>query len=524
MRRRSLLVFLAGTLAAPRLARAQASRTLRFVPQADPAILDPVVTTGLVTRNHAFLIFDTLYGVDAEFRPQPQMLAGHTTEPGGLRWTMTLRDGLRFHDGQPVLARDVVASLKRWGARDVFAASLFAVVDELSAPDDKTIVWRLKSPFPLLPDCLGKVGSSNAFVMPERLASTDPFTPIKEMVGSGAFRFDTGAYLPGSRVVYERFADYRPRSEPASLLAGGKIAHFDRIEWQTLPDPSIAASALQRGEVDWVEQPLVDLLPQLRRDKSLKVGVTDPTGAVAVMRFNQLHPPFDNPEIRRIVLGAVEQSEFMRAVVGDDNSLWRDRCGFFPPGSPIANDEGMAALNGPRNVVASAKALRAAGYDGAPITMMAPTDFPSIQAMSEVARDLLTKLGMTVDYLAMDWGSALRRMNNREIPSKGGYNLFCSYSPGITQYTPAAHTFIRGTGDKGPFGWSLSPELERLRAAWLVAPDDPARLSIAKQMQRQCFIDVPYVPLGLFFQPTAYRADLAGILQGPPLFWSVRRA
>ncbi len=524
MRRRPLLLSMAAALAAPHVACAESQRTLRFVPQADPAILDPIVTTGLVTRNHGFLIFDTLYGVDEQFRPQPQMVAGHMMEPNGLRWTMTLRDGLRFHDGIPVLARDVVASLKRWGARDTFAASLFAVVDDLSASDDKTIVWRLKSPFPLLPDCLGKLGSSNAFIMPERLAKTDPFTALKEIVGSGPFRFDNADYVPGSRTVYERFADYHSRTEPTSLLAGAKIAHFDRVEWQTIPDPATASAALQRGEVDWVEQPLVDLLPQLRRDRNLKVEVTDPTGAVAVMRFNQLHPPFDNPEIRRIVLGAVDQTEFMRAVVGDDWSLWKTPCGFFPPGAPMANDEGMSALTGPRNVPAAAKALRAGGYDGAPVTMMAPTDFPAIQAMSEVTRDLLTKLGMNVDYLAMDWGSDLRRMINKNVPSKGGYNLFCSYSPGITQYTPAAHTFLRGTGDKGPFGWSSSPELEHLRDQWLVAPDDAARLSIAKQMQRQAFIDVPYVPLGLFFQPTAYKTDLVDIIQGPPLFWRVRRA
>ena len=522
MRRRPFLLSMAAALAAPHVARPQ-SRPLRFVPQADPAILDPIVTTGLVTRNHAFLVFDTLYGVDEQFRPQLQMLDGHVMASDGLNWTMTLREGLRFHDGTPVLARDAVASLKRWGARDTFAASLFAVVDELSAADDKTIVWRLKRPFPLLPDCLGKVGSSNAFIMPERLAKTDPFTALKEMVGSGPFRFNQGEYVPGSRTVYDRFADYRPRTEPTSLLAGAKTAHVDRVEWQTIPDPATAAAALQRGEVDWVEQPLVDLLPQLRRDRNVRVEVTDPTGAVAVMRFNQLHPPFDNPEIRRIVLGAVDQTEFMRAVVGDDSSLWRTPCGFFPPGAPIANDAGMVALTGPRDVGAAAKALRAAGYDGAPVTMMAPSDFPAIQAMSEVARDLLTRLGMTVDYLAMDWGSDLRRMTNKEAPSKGGYNLFCSYSPGITQYTPAAHTFLRGTGEKGPFGWSKSPELERLRDEWLVAPDDAARLSIATQMQRQAFVDVPYVPLGLFFQPTAHRSDIVSIIQGPPLFWDVRR-
>lgn len=291
--------------------------------------------------------------------------------------------------------------------------------------------------------------------------------------------------------------------------------------WQT-PHQARRA-ALQRGEVDWVEQPLVDLLPTLKADKGLKVEVIDPTGAVGVIRFNQLHPPFNNPELRRIILGAVTQSEFMRAVVGDDSTLWKDGCGFFPPGSPLANDEGMDAFSRPRDLAASAKALRAAGYGGEPVLMMAPTDFPSINAMSEVARDLLGKLGMTVDYVATDWGSDLRRMANRDVPAKGGYNLFCTYSPGITQYTPAAHNFLRGSGDKATFGWSVSPGLEDLRDQWLAAPDDAARLAIARRMQRQAFLDVPYVPLGLFYQPTAYRRDLSGIIQGPPLFWNVRR-
>ena len=523
MRRRTILAGLAGSLASPGLLRAQQPRTLRFVPQADPAILDPIITTGLVTRNHGFLIFDTLYGVDERFRPQPQMVEGHTIANDGLSWTMKLREGLRFHDDTPVLARDVVASLRRWAARDTFGTSLFAVVDEVAATDDRTIAWRLKRPFALLPDCLGKVGSLTAVIMPERLAKSDPFVPLKEMVGSGPFRFVQDEYVSGSRVVYAKFAGYVSRPEPPSLLAGGKPVNFDRIEWQTIPDPATAAAALQRGEVDWVEQPLVDLLPALTADRNVKVGVLDPTGAVGVLRFNQLHPPFNNPEIRRIVLAAVSQSDFMRTVVGDDQSLWKDACGFFPPGSPLANDEGMTALTGPRDLAASAKALRAAGYDGTPVTMMAPTDFPSINAMSEVTRELLNKIGMKVDYVATDWGSALRRQANRDVPAKGGYNLFCTYSPGITHYTPAAHNFLRGSGDKATFGWSVSPALEALREEWLAAPDDATRLSLARAIQRQAFIDVPYVPLGLFLQPTAHRRDLSGLIQGPPLFWNIKR-
>jgi len=530
MHRRDLLRSTLGAglsvaLASPALAQAQAARTLRFVPQADAAILDPMITTGLVNRNHGFLVFDTLYGVDEQLRPQPQMVAGHTVENDGKTWVMTLRDGLRFHDNTPVRGRDVVASLRRWASRDAFGNSLFNVVDEISAPDDRTIRWRLKSPFPMLPEALGKVGAIIAFIMPERLALTDSNLPVKELIGSGPFRFQADQHVPGSRIVYSRFEHYAPRPDGAtSLLAGPKQAHFDRVEWLIMPDAATAAAALQRGEIDWWDQPIMDLLPPLKRNGALKVELLDPIGNVGVLRFNHTLPPFDNPAIRRAVLSAVSQRDFMSAIAGDDQSLWRDKVGFFPPGSNMASEEGMAALNGPRDLPAAARAIKEAGYKGEKVMLIAPGDFPVIGAMSEVTADLFRKIGLTVDYAVMDWGSMLRRMANRETPDKGGYNAFCTYSAGVTQLNPSAHNFLRGSGDKATFGWSSSPKLEQLRDAWFVAPDVPAQARIGVEMQRQAFVDVPYVPLGVFYQPTAYKKELQGILKGLPLFWNVRRA
>ena len=262
-------------LAMPSVARAQAANTLRFVPQADAAILDPTITTGLVNRNHGFLIFDTLYGIDLNGKTQPQMVAGHTVEDDGKLWTMTLRDGLRFHDDTPVLARDVIASLKRWASRDAFGNSLFATVDEISAPNDKTVRWRLKRPFPMLPEALGKVGAIVAFIMPERLASGDSAIAVKEIIGSGPFKFRRDLLVPGSLLVYDKFAGYVPNPNgPTSLLAGPKVANFDRVEWRVVPDGATAGAALQRGEVDWWDQPIFDLLPQLKKDPNLNIEVT----------------------------------------------------------------------------------------------------------------------------------------------------------------------------------------------------------------------------------------------------------
>lgn len=526
--RTSLALGAAPALTAPRLASAQgaAGKTLIFVPQADAAILDPTITTGLVNRNHGFLIFDTLYGIDEQGVTQPQMVEGHTVEDDGKLVTMRLREGLRFHDGEPVRSRDVVASLRRWAFRDAFGNSLMAVVDELSGPDDRTVRWRLKSPFPMLPESLGKVGAIVAFIMPERLASAeDPSLPVKELVGSGPFAFRRDQHVSGSRLVYERFAGYVPRpSGTPSLLAGPKQAYFDRVEWQVMPDPSTAAAALQRGEIDWWDQPIYDLLPTLKRSRNLAVEVLDPYGAIGVLRFNHTQPPFDNPAIRRAILGAVKQSDFMTAVAGDDRSLWKDGIGFFAPGGVMANDDGMAALSGSRSIEDSKKALKEAGYKGERVLLMAPSDFPAIKAMSEVTADLFQRLDINVDLQMMDWGSMLTRMANRNSIDKGGFSAFCTYSPGVTHLNPAAHNFLRGSGDKATFGWARSPELEALRDSWFLAPNAEAQRDIAIKAQRQAFIDVPYVPLGLFYQPTAYKKELSGMLKGLPLFWNVRRA
>jgi peptide/nickel transport system substrate-binding protein len=514
----------AALLAAPRLSAAQEQRVLRFVPQADLAILDPITTTGFVTRNHAFLVFDTLYGWDDAYRAQPQMVEGHVIEDDGRTWVMTLREGLRFHDGEPVRARDVVASVKRWGARDQFGLAVMAVVEEITAPSDRVVRWRLRRPFPMLPDALGKVGANVAFIMPERLASTDPALPISEMVGSGPYRFVASERVPGSRAVYAKFDGYVPRpGGTASLLAGPKLAQFDRVEWLTIPDASTAAAALRRNEVDWWEQPTSDLLPTLRRARGLKVEVLDPTGAIGMLRPNHLHPPFDNPAIRRALLGAINQADVMTAVAGTDRALWRDGVGFFTPGSLMASEEGMEALTRPRDIAASRRALEQAGYKGEKVLLMAPTDFPAINAMSEVVADTFRQLGLNLDYAAMDWGSALRRQANREPPERGGYNAFCTYTAGVNQFNPAAHNFIRGSGLSATFGWSTSPRLEELRNEWLQSDSDDVRRRIGREMQRQAFLDVPYVPLGQFYQPTALREDLTGMLKGLPLFWNIRR-
>ena len=343
MKRRQLLRYAAGSavaggIARPSIVRSGSVTTLKFVPYADLALLDPLASA-FVTRNHVMMVFDTLFALDASGTAQYQMLAGHTVDADQKIWTLTLRDGLLFHDGTPVLSRDVIASLRRWAARDAFGQALMAATDDLSAPSDKRVVFRLSRRFPLLPQALAKPTNLMAAIMPERLATAQPGKMLTEMVGSGPFRFLPDERVSGARNAYARFEKYVPREGVASFCAGPRIANFDRVEWLTTPDPSTQAAALQAGEVDWVEQPVMDLVPSLKQDHKLKVEVVETTGLIGVLRFNHLYPPFDTPAIRRAALRAVNQREFMTAVAGEAAAgVINDHVGFFAPTSVYASE------------------------------------------------------------------------------------------------------------------------------------------------------------------------------------------
>ncbi|MBX9700193.1 MAG: ABC transporter substrate-binding protein [Acetobacteraceae bacterium] len=525
--RRTLLAAGAATLAAPRLATGQAAaRTLKFVPQSDLGVLDPVWSAAYVTRNHGMMVFDTLYGMDAQYRIHPQMAAGHTVSDDGLTWTITLREGLLWHDGSPVLARDCAASIRRWGVRDGIGQALMAATEELTAPDDRTIRFRLKWRFPLLTYALGKPGSPVCFMMPERLAATDPHRQVTEMTGSGPYRFLAREQVAGARVAYERNRAYVPRAEGApSFTAGPKQVHFDRVEWHVLPDPSTAAAALRQGEVDWWEAPTFDLLPLLMRDRRVTVMAPDPLGFLGCMRFNQMHPPFDNPAIRRAILPAISQADFMQAVVGENREAWRDGIGFFPPGTPMASEAGMEVLTGPRDLAAARRSLAEAGYRGERVVLLAASDFPVLKALADVGADLLRRIGFAVDYVAIDWNSMLQRLASMENAERGGWSIFHTYWSGLDQMNPGVHAFLRGAGRASPSrGAPVSPRIEALRDQWLRAADLAEQQRLAAEIQRQGFIDLPYIPLGQQLPRTAHRADIRDVLTGYAVFWNLRRA
>lgn len=530
MLRRSFLhgAAAAGTLpflpARPALAQNARASVLRYVPQSDLTIVDPVTTTAYITRHHALMVFDQLYGLDAQLKPQPQMVEGHNVEADGTLWTFRLRDGLKFHDGEPVRGRDCIASIRRWAQRDSLGQALMARTDAMSAPDDRSFVIRLKRPYGLMLETLAKLGPPVLVIVPERLAATDPAQQIPEVIGSGPFRFNTKERLVGARVVYDRNPDYRPReSGTVSWAAGPKRVHFERVEWQVMPDPGTAAAALQNGEVDWWENPINDLLPTLQGNPQIVTQLAGRLGNLGTAVMNHLYPPFDKPAVRRVILEALTQEDFMAAAAGDDEKLRRTGVGIFTPGTSMASDAGLEILTRKRDLERAKKDLIAAGYKGERVVLMSASDNPVLGALGEVMHDLLQRLGMNVQYVVSDWGTLVTRRASKAPPDQGGWNIFSTTWVGLDMTNPVGEQVLRCGGQKGFFGWPDIPEIETLREAWIEAPDEAGRQRIARDLQAAAMVQVPYLPLGQYFYRTAYRREIRDIVQDQFVFWNARR-
>lgn len=514
-----------GRLGAPALAQGAAARTLRFVPQANLANFDPIWGTQYVVRNASALVWDTLYGLNAQLEPQRQMVEGEEVSADGKTWTFRLREGLRFHDGEPVRAKDCVASLERWMVRDGMGQMIRDLKEEFVAVDDRTFRLRLKAPYPKMLLALGKTNTPMAFIMPERLAKTDPFQQITEFVGSGPMRFVRNEWVPGARSVFAKFEQYVPRQEPASWLAGGKRINFDRIEWIIMPDPATASAALQNGEIDWWETPLTDLVPQLRRSRNIKVDIADPLGNIGSFRFNHLHPPFNDVRARRAVAMALSQEDYMRAVIGDDRSLWQASASFFTPGTPLYTEAGGDIVKGPRNIEAAKRLLAESGYNGQPITVLVAQDQAPLKAMGEVTNALLTSLGMRVDFVATDWGTVGQRRASKAPPGQGGWHVFHTWHAGADCTNPATQIQIRANGDGAWFGWPNDAAVEAARNKWFEAPDLNAEKAAVAEMNTALWNHVTYIPTGFYKTYQAWRQNVTGVIGAPiPFFWNVSKS
>src|SRR5215212_1458094 len=513
---------LSTALAFPSMADA---KTLTAVMHSDLRVTDPIITTAYITRDHGYMVYDTLLATDSNFKVRPQMADWKVSEDR-LTYTFTLRDGLKWHDGKPVTAEDCVASLKRWAARDGMGQKLMDFTANLEAADAKTITLKLKEPYGLVLESIGKPSSIVPFMMPKRIAETPADKPIPEQIGSGPFKFLQAEFQPGVKAVYEKNKDYAPRKEAPSWTSGGKVAKVDRVEWITMADAQTAVNALQSGDIDFMENPSFDILPVLTGNKELKIEPLDKIGFQTVGRMNFLYPPFDNLRVRRAAFLAMNQKDILDAMVG--NPEYYKLCGaIFMCDTPLANDAGSETLVKGNGKAQAKKLLAESGYDGTPIVIMAPGDVVTLKAQPVVAAQLLRDAGFKVDLQATDWQTVVTRRASQKPPKEGGWNMFFTNWVGADVMNPIANASIGGRGTKGGwFGWAEDAKLESMRDAYARSTSPDEQKKIAADIQAYVLDQVIYIPLGQYKAPSAWRKSLTGVLDGPatPVFWNIDKS
>jgi peptide/nickel transport system substrate-binding protein len=500
---------------------APAQTVLRVVPHSDLKILDPIQTTARISVNHGNMVFETLYAWDQDLNVRPQMVESATTTADKLTVTMTLRSGLRWHDGTAVTARDVVPSLNRWMVRDVAGQKLKEFVADLSAVDDRSFRFVLKEPVGWLEFALGASAGTVPFIMQARHAATDPFKAVTEMVGSGPFKFVAPEWRPGTKVVWQKNTDYVPRPEPPNGLAGGRVAHVDRVEWIVIPDAATAANALIAGEIDLIDGPSADMLPVLERNPNVVLRALD-KGAYGIVRPNHLHPPFNNVKARQALALAVDQRDYLRAAYGEKNT---ETCwSYFFCGTPYGTEVGSDAFR-KADPEKARRLLAESGYKGETIVVLHAADNTVIGAIAQVAADGLRKIGANVELKSVDWNSVLTLRGKKDLPTAGGWSIFTTTASNSLMFHPLIN-FATNTecGGRNWFGWACDEEADRLRTHFLRQTDEGEKKKAIEALHRRLWEVVPSVLTGQAASPMAWRKNVEGVLAAPVLlFYNVRK-
>ena len=499
------------------------NKVLRVVPHSNLNILDPIWTTQYMARNHGYMVYDTLFGTDEKNRIQPQMVEKWSESPDHRLWTFTLRPGLAFHDGAPVTGEDVIASLQRWGKRDAMGQKLMSFVERMDTPQPNTFRIFLREACGFVLEALGKPSSNVPFIMPRRIAETPADKQIEDATGSGPYIFAKEEFKPGDKAVYLKNTKYVPRKEPPSGTAGGKRVYVDRVEWNlALRDAQAQVNALERGEVDILEQPAFESYAPLKADKNVQIVNSNPLGFQYMCRFNHLYPPFNNQKIRQAALAAMQQEPFLRAQVGV-KEFYHSCPSMFTCNTPYGSPKG-SDIQSKSNMRKAQELLKASGYDGTPVVLMKPTDLAAIQKLPEVAAQLLRQAGFKVDLQAMDWNTVVTRRAKKDPPAQGGWNMFCTAWVAPDIWNPIANPAVGAMGEKSWFGWPSDEKLEQLRDAFARETDAAKKKALAEDIQARAFEVGTHAPLGEYIEPLAARKSITGFVTGPGnLYWNIRK-
>ena len=382
----------------------------------DLKIVDPIWTTAYMSRNYGYMVYDTLFAMNSKGEVKPQMVDMHTVAADGLSIDFKLRDGLMFHDGAPVTSNDVIASIKRWGAKDAMGQKM-TCVKEMKATGDSTFtfmlngqpVWSFKRSANHRPMCR----SSCLRVSLQRRRVSKSLSTLVPALRVPERRVETG-----DKAEFAKFEKYVPRSEPGDGLTGGKVVHVDKVVWKVIRDQQTKMNALSKGEIDVIESPSHDLLPLMDKDPNIKLVDLNPFGFQYTFRYNHLHPPFDNPKIRAALLYAFSQkTSCKRLSATRPTTSSAKRCSSAAHRWQASFEDKFES-----NFKKAREMIKEAGYDGTPVVLMHSADLAVLANLAPVAKSHGKgwPQGRHVHGLA----NLVARRNKQDKPNEGGWNAF----------------------------------------------------------------------------------------------------
>ena len=494
--------------------------------QGDLRSLDPIWTTANITAYHGAMIYDTLFALDEQMRPQPQMVSKWGLSDDKLTYTFELRDGLKFLTARRVTADDVVASIRRWAARDGARPAHDGAREGPVEEGRQDLRHRAEGA--LRPDLRDDGEDRDADPLHHaQEGSRDRPEPADHRIHRlGPVHLQSRRNADGSRYVYDRIPNYVPRSEPATGMAGaksrqGRPRHLR--EHAGLADR--ACRRCKAGEIDFFEIPPIDLIDTLESDPNIKVEVLNKTGNYGIMRLNFLHPPFDKPEARQAMLYLIDQEEFMKATFG--NPKYYKKCpSNFACGTPMENDENTAWFKEAPNVNKAKELFQKAGYDGRPVTLLHATNIDFMNNAAQIAAQRLRSAGVNVQLATSDWGGVVTRRAVKTPPDQGGWNIFITWAGARRGRQPDG--LHRPSGERREGLVRLADRTrthEKLRDKWAAAGSLDEQKAIAREIQKNAWNFVPHVWLGQWSSPVAYRKNLNGVLKIPEVvpFWNIEK-
>jgi peptide/nickel transport system substrate-binding protein len=525
LRRMAQVLALAPIALCAALGGAQAQeRTLRVSLNTELQVLDPIVTTINATRVFSYLVYDMLFAIDGEGNYQPQMVERHEVSDDRLTYTFRLREGLEWSDGQPVVAEDAVASIRRWAQREALGVQIMRITESLRVVDARSFELKLREPYAYVIEALGKPGNVIPVMMPARLANLPSNAAVPEIVGSGPFLFDHAGWRPGERATFHRNPRYRPRAEPASGLAGGKVVHFDRVDLISLPDQSTRVAALQAGEVDYLEIIAADFIEPMRRNRNVTIAQSRGAGQImAIVSLNHVQPPFNNPMIRRAAQMALNQADVM-AGLGLPEGLYLRECqSLYMCNTAGQSDAGTQVFRDAGTERARAL-LREAGYNNEPMVFLHSETSAMLNPTGLIIADQMRRAGFNVQMATSDYATVAQRRLNRGPVANGGWSMVNIIWNGIDLVNPLANPGVAYNCAEHYSSWYCDPRQTDLLRRLATARTEEERTRLAGELQAAFHDNVNYLLAGQFSAPAAYRSELQNVIEFPiPVFWNMSR-